>query len=74
MSDESLAGALAALLPGAAVEELGTLAIVTLRDAAPLIDAALRERALAFARAHGVTHLALELADDGGDAAHLPRD
>jgi hypothetical protein len=74
MSEDALAAALAAILPGAAVESRGALAVVTVRDAAPLIDAALRERALAFARAHGVSHLALEIADDPGDAAHLPRD
>jgi hypothetical protein len=74
MSDTPLARALAALLPDASVEERGALAIVTLRDAAPLIDAALRARALAFAKEHGVSHLALELADDAADATHLPRD
>ena len=71
---DSLVSALAALLPGARVETRGALAIVTLRDAASLIDAALRERALAFAQEHGVSHLAVEIADDAGDAAHLPRD
>ena len=74
MNDTPLARALAALLPGALVEERGALAIVTLRDAAPLVDAALRARALAFAQEHGVSHLALELGDDAADATHLPRD
>ena len=74
MSETPLARALARLLPDALVEERGALAIVTLRDAAPLLDAALRARALAFAKEHGVSHLALELADDAGDPAHLPRD
>jgi hypothetical protein len=85
---DALAHALGALGIRGSVEARERLAVLVVdaATAAPdLADAELRRAALALARAHGFTHLALELGDDGdvpsgasgGDArdrAAFPRD
>jgi hypothetical protein len=74
MSATALAAALRADGVDCEVEARDRLAVVRERDGGDaLIDPAVRRRALALARAHGFTHLALELTDPG-DGAALPGD
>ncbi len=72
-SGDALAARLATLGLAGTIAVRGKLAVLTLRDASPLRDAALRAAAIAAAAEHGFTNLALEL-DDGGDRASLSRD
>lgn len=74
MSAPSLETALAALGLAGHVEARGPLAVVTVRDARPAADPALRAAAVALAAEHGFASLALELDDHAGDRAALPRD
>jgi hypothetical protein len=65
----ALASALAALGLAASVEADGALASIALHGArassdAPLVDAETRRAIIGAARAHGFTHVALEIADD----------
>jgi hypothetical protein len=74
MSAEGLAAALRDLGVDCAIEARGKLAVLLLAgDAAPLERDEGRRAALALLGAHGFTHLALELFDDAGDGAPLPR-
>lgn len=64
----ALAAALAALGLAASVEADGALASIALArwsgpPDAPILDASLRRAIVAAARAHGFTHVALEIAD-----------
>lgn len=75
MSETALEAALREAGVPCSVEARDTLAIVTMDAAASpfAVDETLRRRALALAREHGFTHLALELLD-AEDRAALPRD
>jgi hypothetical protein len=73
VSDDALAAEFAAVAPGAAVERRGPLIILTVPHSAPFLSRTARAGALALAAAHGISHLALELLDDGADAPRLPR-
>jgi hypothetical protein len=75
MSAESLTAALRGLGVECAVETEGTLAVlVPAGDIALLEGEEGRRAVLALLSAHGFTHVALELFDDAGDGAPLPRD
>lgn len=80
MSVNALSGALRAAGLVCRVEARDRLALVVTDDASPLLDATVRARALAMAREHGFTHLALELTagtpgdHEAGRIAALPRD
>lgn len=71
MSIDALSLALANVSPVEAVEEQGRLAIVTVDDTT-LLDAPTRRRLVALARAHGYSHICVELAPR--DAKNLPGD
>ncbi len=75
MSVDRLVCDLTDVAPGGVVEQRGTLAVLGVSDTTAFADTGHRARALAAAAAHGVTHLALELLDDGdGDnSPRLPR-
>lgn len=74
MSAAALEAALHAAGMPCGVEARETLAVLTIAAAASrFADDALRRRALALAREHGFTHVALELLD-AEDRAALPRD
>ena len=73
MSAEGLAAALRDLGVDCAVEARGKLAVLLAGDASPLERDDVRQAALALLGPHGFTHLALELLDDAGDGASLPR-
>lgn len=74
MSATALAAALHAAGVPCSVEGRDTLAIVTMAATrSPFVDDGIRHRALALAREHGFTHLALELVD-AEERAALPRD
>jgi hypothetical protein len=73
MTVDALASALAALGIRGRVEARERLAVVIASAPECVLDEATRIAALAAARAHGFTHLALEL-DDSPERASLSRD
>jgi len=75
----ALAAALAALGLVASVQADGALASIALGGwpgppDAPIVDAPLRRAIVAAARAHGFTHVALEIADDAPLRRDQPAD
>lgn len=72
MSVHELASALGRIGLGGRVEARGKLAVLVLRDPSAARDPDVREAAVAAAREHGFTNLALEL--DEHDRAPLPGD
>lgn len=56
------------------VESLGRLAVLRPDDPRPLADEGVRRAVLRLAAEYGFSHIALELTDDGDDAASLRRD
>jgi hypothetical protein len=74
MNGDALAQALSQIgLEGDVIVE-GHLAVLVLHGEAPLANEAVRAAAVALAREHGFTHLALELRDAPGTSATLPGD
>ena len=74
MSATALATALARIGLTGRVEALGPMAVLTVRDARAAADPGVRAAAVALAAEHGFASLALEMDDDAGDRAALPRD
>lgn len=68
MSPVELERALAAAGIACTVEACGSLAVILVPTATPFVDSGLRERAVALARQHGFSHLAVEIPGAESDA------
>ena len=71
---DSLGRSLASIGVAGRVEAHDRLAVLVSSDPSMWNDAQVRRRALALAREHGFTNLALEIGDDTATRATLPRD